>query len=55
MQTCDCRDCSRVATRFVGTKGRWWLRFCSFHKYVAYALNEYTRLHANARGNPAGR
>ena len=48
-QNCECHGCNRIATRFVGSKGGWWLRFCSLHKDVAYTLNEYTRTHPNVR------
>lgn len=50
-QTCHCHGCTRVATRFVGSKKHGWLRFCSVpeHKEAAFAYNEYLRLHPNAR------
>lgn len=48
---CHCHGCTRVATRFVGSKKHGWLRFCSVpeHKEAAFAYNEYLRLHPNAR------
>jgi hypothetical protein len=49
-QMCDVPNCTGTVTRFVGTKGRWWMRFCSRHKDIAYALNMYTHDHPNARG-----